>query len=171
MATHVNSKVSRFNPAVLPVEYMPRIANVTDELHAKHYLIPGRIFASATPTAITTIAGSGVTLCLCDVQNRIGGANHFLTPVEAKASSEALLQKMLALGENVRNLEGGVFGGSQPTVTFGNTKDWLGNRNVEAALHFLRVHQIRLAEKELGGTSGRKLVFQTDNGRAWSQQL
>ena len=171
MATHFNSKLPRFNPAVLPVEYMPRIADVVDEQHSKHYLIPGRIFASATPVAITTIAGSGVTLCLCDKQNRIGGANHFLTPVEAQASSEGLLQKMLALGANVRNLEGSIYGGSQPSVTFGNHRDWLGNRNVEAAMHFLGIHQIKLIEKEVGGTRGRKLVFQTDNGRAWSQSL
>lgn len=171
MATHFNSKAPRFNPAVLPVEYMPRIADVADEQHAKHYLIPGRIFASATPVAITTITGSGAVLCLCDPQNRIGGANHFLTPLEAQASSESLLQKMLGLGANVRNLEGRVFGGSQPSVTFGNHRDWLGNRNVEAAVHFLGVHGIRVAEKEVGGTKGRKLVFQTDNGRTWSQQL
>lgn len=171
MATHVNSRLPRFNPAVLPAEYISRVPDVADELHAKHYLIPGRIYASATPVSITTIVGSGATLCLCDSQNRIGGANHFLTPIEAQASSESLLQKMLSLGANVRNLEGRIFGGSQPSVTFGNSKDWLGNRNVEAVLHFLGVHQIRLAEKEVGGTHGRKLIFQTDSGRAWSQQL
>jgi len=53
------SKSLRFNPAVLPQEYMPRIADVTDERHSKHYLIPGKVFVSAEPVAVSTIVGTG----------------------------------------------------------------------------------------------------------------
>jgi len=171
MLTDHRSKLPRFNPAVLPMEYMPRTPHVTDEQHAKHYLIPGKIFASAEPVAITTILGSGVTLCLCDPQKGVGGANHFTMPLASDASSEALLQQLLALGASMHSLEAKIFGGSQPQITFGNSSEWLGNRNVEAALNFLGTRGIRLAEKEVGGTRGRKLIFQTDDGRAWAQQL
>jgi chemotaxis receptor (MCP) glutamine deamidase CheD len=30
---------------------------------------------------------------------------------------------------------------------------------------------IRLVHSEVGGTHGRKLVFHTDDGQAWSEQL
>jgi len=30
---------------------------------------------------------------------------------------------------------------------------------------------IRLVQSEVGGTHGRKLIFQTDDGRAWSEQI
>ena len=173
MATHVRfgQNLPRFNPAVLPQEYMPRMAEVADENHPKHYLIPGKIFASADPVAITTIVGTGVTLCLCDPVKKIGGANHFLLPIQAEASCKALLESVIRLGAEAHNLQAKVFGGSQPTVTFSNSTDWLGNRNVEAALKFLGERGIRLGETETGGTQGRKLIFQTDDGKAWAQQL
>src|SRR6185437_13946355 len=54
------SKAPQYNPAVLPMEFRPRMAYVSDEHHTKHSLIPGKIFASAQPFAISTIVGSGV---------------------------------------------------------------------------------------------------------------
>ena len=171
MHLRFGQKLPRFNPAVLPQEYMPRMADVADENHPKHYLIPGKIHASADPVAITTIVGTGVTLCLCDPKKKIGGACHFTLPAQAEASCKALLEAVVRLGAELHNLEAKVFGGSQPTVTFSNSTDWLGNRNVEAALKFLGERGIRLGETETGGTQGRKLIFQTDNGKAWAQQL
>jgi len=47
----------------------------------------------------------------------------------------------------------------------------LGERNVHAATHFLKMSGIRLLQSEVGGTKGRKLVFQTDDGRTWSEPL
>src|SRR5260370_41375054 len=73
-------KTSSFNPAVLPMEYLPRVLDAADEQHARHYLIPGKIFAAAQPFAISTIVGSGVALCLWDSAHHIGGANHFIFP-------------------------------------------------------------------------------------------
>lgn len=171
MPSNQNSKLTRFNPAILPMEYMPRIADVVDEQHAKHYLIPGKVFASADPFAITTILGSGMALCLCDPQKGIGGASHFNMPLGSDALNEALLQRVLTLGANLEALEAKIFGGSHPQVTFGNSNRWLGDRNVEAALDFLKTRGIRLAEKETGGVRGRKLIYQTDDGCAWAHQL
>jgi chemotaxis protein CheD len=171
MQSHYSLKLPRFNPAALPSDYLPSISGVSDEKHAKHYLIPGKVFASSGPFAITTIVGSGVTLCLCDPTTGIGGANHFLMPVGADVTNEVLLKKVLELGANLHCLEGKIFGGSQPLVTFGNSAEWIGNRNVDSAMHFLSTRGIRLTEKEVGGTRGRKMIFHTDNGHAWSQQL
>jgi len=175
------SKLPRFNPAVLPLEYLPRIANVSDDKHAKHYLIPGKVFAAAQPFAITTIVGSGVALCLWDSVHRVGGANHFMLPGGpeeekestryANGANEVLLKKVLELGGELNNLEARIFGGSQPTLTFGNAGECVGDRNVQKVTHFLGMQGIRLVQRDVGGTRGRKLVFHTDDGRAWSQQL
>jgi chemotaxis protein CheD len=175
------AKTRSFNPAVLPMEYLPRIMGASDDKHARHYLIPGKIFAAAQPFAISTILGSGVALCLWDSVHCIGGANHFMLP-EGPADSEnatryanvanpALLQRMLELGAERKALEARIFGGSLPAVTFGNSGDRLGDRNVQAVTHFLSMNGIRLVQSEVGGTSGRKLVFHTDDGRTWSDQL
>ena len=176
-----NRKTQSFNPAVLPMEYLPRIPSAFDDKHARHYLIPGRIFATAQPFAISTIVGSGVALCLWDSDRGIGGANHFMLPEGpeesenatryANVANPALLQRMLKLGAECTTLQARIFGGSLPTVTFGNTGDSVGDRNVQAVTSFLHMNGIRIIQTEVGGTHGRKLVFHTDDGRAWWEQL
>lgn len=174
-------KMLRFNPAILPQEYLPRLADVSDGQHAKHYLIPGKVYTSANPAAVSTIVGTGVAVCLWDKVRRVGGINHFLLPTApdsdlintryANAANHSLLQAILGLGADMGSLVAKVFGGSQPPITFGNSSECLGDRNVQLALDFLGRHKIRLDQKEVGGTRGRKIVFQTDDGRTWSQQL
>jgi chemotaxis protein CheD len=77
---------------------------------------------------------------------------------------------MLDLGAECKTLEARIFGGSLPAVTFGNAES-VGDRNVQAVTHFLNMNGIRLVQSEVGGIRGRKLVFHTDDGRAWSDQL
>ena len=174
-------KTPAFNPAVLPMEYLPRILGTSDEKHTRHYLMPGKIFAAAQPFAISTIVGSGIALCLWDSAQRIGGANHFMLP-EGPEDSEngtryagvanaALLQRMLDLGAQRETLKARIFGGSLPGVTFSSGGDCVGDRNVHAVNHFLKLNGIHLLQSEVGGTRGRKLVFHTDDGEAWSVQL
>lgn len=173
-------KLQSFNPAVLPMEYLPRIPYVSDDKHTRHYLIPGKLFAAAQPFAITTIVGSGVCVCLWDSVRHIGGANHIMLaqgPEEnenatryANVGNPLLLKRMLELGAEVKDLEAKIFGGSLPGVSFGDHAH-MGELNVSAATHFLNINGIRIARNEVGGTRGRKLVFHTDDGRAWSEQL
>jgi len=118
---------------------------------------------------------------LWDSERRIGGANHFILPEGpedsvnanryANVANAALLKRMVDLGAHLNSLEARIFGGSLPAVTFSSGGDCLGERNVQAAIHFLKMSGIRLVQSEVGGTKGRKLVFQTDDGRTWSEPL
>lgn len=174
-------KTSQFNPAVLPMEFRPRMAFASDDAHTRHYLIPGKVFASNQPFAISTIVGSGVAVCLWDSVHKIGGANHFLLPEGPQEgenaarygniANPALLEKVLNLGGERNNLEAKIFGGSVSGISFGVDGERLGERNAQAAENFLRMNGIRIVHNEIGGTHGRKLVFQTDDGKAWSEQL
>jgi chemotaxis protein CheD len=175
------SKTQGFNPAVLPMEYLPRIPYASDDKHTRHYLIPGKIFVAAQPFAISTIVGSGIALCLWDSVHHIGGANHFMLPEGPDDNANAtrygnianptLLQKLQDLGAEVKSLEAKIFGGSLPNVTFNNTEGHLGDRNVEVVTRFLNLNGIRLVQSDVGGTRGRKVIFQTDDGRTWTEQL
>jgi chemotaxis protein CheD len=172
--------LSRFNPAVLPMEYMPRTADVSDENHSKHYLIPGRVFVTKEPLAISTIVGSGTSVCLWDPALRIGGANHFLLPhddtseVNTKFGNKAnqqLLQEILAAGADATRLRAKIFGGSEPPTTFSSSSGTLGDRNVRVALQFLLSEGIRVAGQDTGGVNARKIVFHTDDGFSSVQKL
>ena len=180
-APEKKAESTRFNPAELPKEHLPPVSGEIAEGYTKHYLIPGKVFASAEPYAITTILGSGVSICLWDLSTGIGGANHFLMPEGqdsdadstryADPANERLLQELRSLGADLNKLQAKIFGGSQPSVTFGNTTECLGDRNVHVASRFLALHGIPIKQREVGGTRGRKLIFNTDDGHAWTQQL
>ena len=170
----------RFNPAILPMEYIARAADVSDDKHRKHYLIPGRVFVTKEPLAISTIVGSGVSVCLWDPIARIGGVNHFLLPEDSdpepntkfgnKANPE-LLQELLALGADAGRLHAKIFGGSEPPTTFSSSPGTLGDRNVRVALQFLADEGIRLIDRETGGGNARKIIFHSDDGCTWVQKL
>jgi chemotaxis protein CheD len=118
---------------------------------------------------------------LWDSDHGIGGANHFILPEGpedspnatryANVANPALLKRMLDLGAQLNSLEARIFGGSLPAVTFSTGGEYVGDRNVQIVTHFLKMNSIRLVQTEVGGTHGRKLVFHTDDGRAWSDQL
>lgn len=165
----------------LPQEFRPFLAEASDNEHARHYLLPGKVFASVEPAAVTAIVGSSVLLCIWDTARGIGGAAQFLMPQASQndpedskcgdAAGNKLLELLIDLGASLKYLEAKVFGGLQPVVTFGNPADCLGKRNVEAALRFLAAKRIPVVNKEVGGRSGRKVIFHTDDGRTWSEVL
>ena len=173
-------KLLPFNPAVLPSEYISPAGDVVDDKYPRHYLIPGKLFSTKEATAISTIVGSSVSLCLWDSIAGIGGAANFLLPEDfeddqntkfGNNASRQLLQQMIALGAEAGRIQAKIFGGSEPETTYSSSSETLGHRNVLSALRFLAAEGIRLVDQQTGGTNGRKIIFHTDNGSVWVQKL
>jgi chemotaxis protein CheD len=144
-------------------------------MHAieKFYLYPGRSVVTKEALEISTILGSCVSVCLFDSLRRIAGMNHFLLPVNDKfesdiekygdTSMEFILDKMLGMGSNQRDLVAKVFGGGE-LLTYKNSSFNIGKKNIEVALDFICAHDIRVISKEVGGIRGRKIIFNTLTG-------
>ena len=145
------------------------------------YLLPGELKASKEPAQITTILGSCVAVCLWDTHNRVGGMNHFLLPAwrEGEGSStrfgdiatQTLLQRLLELGCQKRHLTAKLFGGSALFRPQSGYATSLGAKNVDAARTMMANAGIPVIAQDTGGTHGRKLIFHTDDGAAWSRQV
>ena len=145
------------------------------------YLLPGQLHGSAQPCQIRTILGSCVSICLWDEPQRVGGMNHFLLPASSKGkaaslrfadvATKALLENLQGLGCSPRNLQAKIFGGSSMFQSQNRYAISLGARNVAAALDLLKEAGIPVTAQETGGTQGRKIVFHTDNGMAWSRRI
>jgi chemotaxis receptor (MCP) glutamine deamidase CheD len=165
--------VAKFNPAVLPAEVMKKFEN-TDSSGARHFLYPGQVFVTRDPITISTILGSCAAVCLWDRHKRAGGMNHYLLPegVEegpnrlryGNVANPELLNQVLALGCEVRNLQAKIFGGSSAFAV--DLSRSVGSRNVELAESFLRSAGIPVVEREVSGKHGRRLNFQIVNGAA-----
>lgn len=145
----------------------------------KAYLLPGQIYASAEPCQIKTILGSCVAICLWDRRRGAGGMNHFLLPSSregmpaslryADEATRMLLELLDAFGCRPQNLCAKIFGGAalfQRSDRYGVS---LGAKNVAAALSLMTSAGIPVVAQETGGSQGRKLVFNTDDGVAWTR--
>lgn len=140
------------------------------------YLCPGQLFASAEPTAVTTIVASCVAVCLRDAATGVGGVCHFQlprwlgtgarTPSYADVAIQELVERMYALGVRTGAIEAKVFGGACLTPQVRRRHRPLGDENVEQAVDSLREYSIPVRESATGGWRGRKVVFQTRDGHA-----
>lgn len=133
-----------------------------------YFLKPGYIYLTLTPTVISTVLGSCVSVCIFDEKKRIGGMNHFKMPkspgrsmntaVYGDVATRTLIRMMLAEGSKIGNLEAQVIGGAMNSDV--STED-IGRRNIEIALEILRKAGVRIVSEDSGGTKGRKIVFDT----------
>lgn len=111
-------------------------------------------------------------MCLYDPVNKVGGINHFmLSRWDGKGvpsakwgdyASRTLLERMLVLGAEKKQLQAKVFGGlcrNSSIDLFG-----IGRSNILTAESWIQHHQIPLLGQSTGGCSPRKLVFNTHTG-------
>jgi chemotaxis protein CheD len=143
----------------------------------RRFLQPGHLVVCEAPTTITTILGSCVAVCMWDPTRGVGGMNHFMLPMAITGSAagprfgavamEELVAGLRARGARLPFLRARVYGGScmfaymNPAA---GDKVHLGTQNVNLALDFLSRSGIELVDVQVGGSRGRKLLFNTDEG-------
>ncbi|MCD4720845.1 MAG: chemotaxis protein CheD [Desulfobacula sp.] len=133
-----------------------------------YFLQPGYIFVPDQSISISTVIGSGVSICIYDKKNRIGGMNHFQLPYMAtkgkttalygNIATIALITMMLAHGSQRKNFEAQIFGGAYNPKK--NDKD-IGRENIEITRKILLKNKISIISEDVGGEKGRKVVFNT----------
>lgn len=151
-----------------------------DETGRRRFFLPaGQLYATAEPTDIVTVLGSCVSVCLYDVAKGVGGANHFMLPGSAVIPSpryathafDLLLEQLIALGARRSRLEAKLFGGASMLKLGTDAMRDLGGRNIDAARRRLEDEHIPIVSEDVGGSSGRKLVFSTGDGTALLRQV
>ena len=138
------------------------------------YLQPGQLVAACVATAIKTILGSCIAVCLWDEQARAGGMNHYLLP-RGSARSEApdrfgttaiprLIDAVAQQGGKRERMRAKVFGGAALLSSASSGAARIGAQNAHVALELLEAAGIPIVSRDLGGERGRKIVFYTDTG-------
>jgi chemotaxis protein CheD len=137
------------------------------------YVPPGRLLVGREEKPLTTIVSTGATVCVWDPTTGAGGMAHFLLPEAGSAppatrfgdvALRTMVEELGKLGVPEKRLRARVFGGSAPPIATSGRH--LGDRNVEAALSFLKAHFIPVIENQVGGTTARKIVFTPSTGAA-----
>jgi chemotaxis protein CheD len=140
-----------------------------------YYLHPGNLFAAREPHLVTTILWSCVSVCLWDSVLKIGGINHYLlplwnneglpTPKYGNVAIQKLIEKMVALGSNKKNLIAKIFGGAAQFGSKSNDLLNVGQRNIQVAVDLLNKGNIRIAGQDVGNSLGRRVLYMTDLGK------
>lgn len=123
-------------------------------------------------TVITTLLGSCVSSCIWDPIRKIGGMNHvlFIDETDNPAGTfghgvngmELLINGLVRLGADRRNLKSKVFGGARMIKGLSDA----GERNADFVREFLTREGIEHVGGDTGGMKARRIEFWPSNGRA-----
>ncbi len=135
---------------------------------AEYFLMPGYIFLTRTPHLISTVLGSCVAVSFWDGRNQCGGmANYmypsFSAPKEATSRyGNAALEHMIRMfqQEGIRNKDmcAQIFGGASDNSAACMK---VARENISVARSVLNANRIRIISEDVGGTMGRKIVYNT----------
>lgn len=141
--------------------------------YQQHFLYPSTLYASSSPSLVTTILGSCVAICLFDPVLKIGGINHYMLPLwngqglaspkYGNIANEKLFEKLYQLGSRHGNIVAKVFGGGE--VIDNTIKQFnIGERNIIIALEMLEHLNVPVLAKSVGGRLGRRIEYNTSTG-------
>lgn len=133
-----------------------------------YFLEPGFVVVPSSPTVISTVLGSGVSICLYDRKRKLGGMNSFQLPLireKGKTTTRygnvavwSLIRMMVEDGSKIKNLEAQIIGGAHnPELSHQN----MGQENVRIARRILTREKIAVTSEDTGGSKGRKVVYYT----------
>lgn len=140
----------------------------------KKFIHVGEIFIGVRPTQVSTILGSCIAVCLYDEVEKIGGMNHYLLPLwnenglqspkYGNISIPRLIEGMENVGCSRKHIVAKIFGGGN-VIDVSQEDMMIGRKNILIAKEILREHGIKIVAQDVGGTKGRRIMMQSDNGK------
>ncbi len=141
----------------------------------------GRYVTSKPKELIATVLGSCVAACIWDPVRQVGGMNHFMLPESDEGlwsgaslalrygnhAMDDLINAILKAGGEKHRMKCKFFGGGH--VTQGLNR--IGDQNAKFAMEYAEAEQLDAVVFDLGGTKGRRILFDPLTGRAWRKML
>ncbi|MCP4540007.1 MAG: chemotaxis protein CheD [Chloroflexi bacterium] len=152
------------------------------------FLGMGQVHISAKPTVITTVLGSCISITMFNRRSEIGGMCHGLMPccTDTKACDEDplecfkfvdcsiwhMVEQFQMRGIAPKDIEVKMFGGASIFGTIPDASNLsVGDQNVKSAKQVITEAGLNLVSFDVGGTSGRKILFYTHNGRVLLKEM
>lgn len=146
--------------------------------HARKVVVGEQAVDRRDDVVLTTTLGSCVSACLFDLDQRIGGINHFLLP-EARTEDpalatrygagamERLINTIIRQGGRRGGLVAKLFGGAK---VIESSID-VGAKNVAFAKDYLAREGIPIIGGDLGGDRGRRIIVYPTTGKVMRRLL
>jgi chemotaxis protein CheD len=140
----------------------------SDVILYDYFLVPGYVYMSRESSLISTVVGSCVAVSLWDCEKALGGMANFLYPVVKDKSQAVVLYGNVAIssmiklfigeGSRPEHLTAQIFGGAVNPL--GGCEE-IGLENIRVAQKLLASKRIPVTSEDIGGTMGRKIVYNT----------
>ncbi|MBN2711405.1 MAG: response regulator [Planctomycetes bacterium] len=136
------------------------------------FLLPGEYHVSRTPCQIATLLGSCVAVCLFHKNKNFAAMNHYLLSRSPNGDGEkdkgrygdtsirTIIWLMKKLDETPGVLSARIYGGAKVVSHLSQQSD-IGTNNINVARDILKQEGIPILEEDVGGTSGRRIYFDT----------
>lgn len=130
---------------------------------------PGEMALALDGSTMVSVVGSGVVVCLWAPVERVAALAHFVEPevrdparATARYGNAAIpeIVRMVRSRGSCEALESQLFGAAQE-----NEDDGRGHANTEMALGILARLSVPVVSRDLGGSKGRKVVFDGTTGQ------
>lgn len=126
--------------------------------------------------------GSCIGVVLYDPEKRIGGLAHVMLPGNSRQEGlvgkfvntaiEEMIKEMKTKGADKKRIRAKIFGGANMFPSLNSrTILLIGERNIKAVREELKKWEIPLVAKDVGGTEGRTIIFNTHDGKVTMKTL
>jgi chemotaxis protein CheD len=133
---------------------------------------PGYLVVSKEPTLLCSVCGSGVIVVIWDKIKRSGGMAHCVYPkvkwgeratnYHADIAIPSLLRQMFSFSSSGYSLEAQIFGGGDSTgAGFARKR---AAQVLKSVRGLLKKSRINVVSEDVGGSLGRKVMFNTHSG-------
>ncbi len=137
----------------------------------RRFLLPGEYHVTKTQVPIDTLLGSCVSVCLYNIKNGFAAMNHFLLDrPKTKENGDIgrygttaighIINTLMAVDGNPNHYQAQIFGGAFMVKNLKAATN-IGRRNADVAQEILASHRIPVIKKDIGGTHGRRISFDT----------
>ncbi len=152
-------------------------------------LKPAELFVSDRPTIVRTVLGSCVAVTMYERRLGIAAICHILLPEESdlalnetqitgpykyvNTAIPIMVERLRSYGVDPKQLETKVFGGADMLTSREKAANipLVGKANVDAVIHAIKSLGLRLKVSDVGGVSGRKILFYTHTGEVLLKHL
>jgi len=146
------------------------------------YLKPGKFHFAVTPTIVSTVLGSCISVTMHNPEYTMGAICHAVLPDElipgepyryVDSSIAAMVRLFDRYRINRRDIQVKLFGGADilPQGENGYRHMTVGQQSILRANQIIEREQLRIIASDVGGTRGRKLFFHTHSGEIYLQRL
>jgi len=145
------------------------------------YLYPGQVVTASQPLLVSTILGSCIAVCLWDDTARIAGINHYLLPSDplrgqsdlryGNVAIDRLIAEIVSAGAMTQRIVAKIVGGASILGSSPGSRQSIGDQNAAVARQALQKHGIAVTAEQTGGLRGRKLLFHTGTGCAFTKEI